>query len=143
MKPTETTQLHSLRSELIRQIRRMPRDEGLAVARTFYAELFSRHPDLRKHFSGLDVDTQVAKLWNVLRLVVARDTSTDGLNDVATRIARRHERRGIEPSHYALFTEVLVDVLANSQRTLPPGEAREFWLRELEPITALIMARHD
>lgn len=141
MKPTATRRPNPHRSDLILQIRRMSRDEGLAVARTFYTELFSRFPDLRRHFSGLDFDTQAAKLWNVLRLVVAGDSTTEGLKEVANRVARRHELRGIEASYYARFTSVLVDVLAHSQRMLPPDEAREIWSYELEPLTALIMAR--
>ncbi|MBS0373713.1 MAG: globin [Proteobacteria bacterium] len=142
MQSSDMTRPDLLRDDLIRQVRRMRKDEGLAVARTFYAELFSRCPDLAKYFAGLDVESLAAKLWNVLRLVAAGDQSGVDLRAAATRVARRHEIRGVAPSHYALFTSVLVDVLAHCQRTLPPEVARGIWSKELEPITAMIMARH-
>ena len=143
MTQTETARISVLRSELILQVRRMSRDHGLAVARTFYAELFSRCPSLRKHFAGIDVDTQAAKLWNVMRLVVASDSNVESLHRATMQVARRHHARGVEPSHYALFTAVLADVLACSQRAVPFDEAKQLWSSELEKLTALIEVLHE
>lgn len=142
MKQTEAVAAESIRNELLLHVRRMTRNEGLAVAKTFYAELFSRCPDLGKHFAGLDLDTQATKLWNVLRLVVASDGDAAGLGEAVNHVARRHVLRGVKPQDYTAFTAVLIDVLAYSQRVVPPEQAKQIWSHEIHAVTSMILARH-
>jgi hemoglobin-like flavoprotein len=120
---------------------RLSHSEGLAIARSFYQELFYRRPGLRAQFAGLNVDQQAAKLWAVLRLVVAKEALPESMNEAAARVAHRHDQRNVSHADFDVFVETLADILAHSQRAMPPAEAKHRWLPELRDLTALIRAR--
>lgn len=119
---------------------RMTSEQGKAIARAFYAELFSRHPALEGHFAGLDLDQQAAKLWSVLRLVAACESQPGLAADLAVRIDRAHAQRGIGAGQYDAFVDVLSDVLAVAQRELPIATARRAWQQALHGVTAALGA---
>ena len=138
MKPSELPFRVDPPFSLRRHVLRMTHDEGRAVARAFYAELFSRQPTIRAHFAGLDVDEQATKLWSVLRLAVARCDDQAQATEAIGRASRTHAGRRIRERDYAVFIDTLADVLAHSQRIVTAAEARLFWLEELSTLKVLI-----
>jgi hemoglobin-like flavoprotein len=120
---------------------RLSHSEGHAIARSFYQELFARQPGLRAHFAGLDVDQQAAKLWAVLRLVVAKQALPESMDEATARVAHRHDQRNVSYADFDVFVETLADILAHSQRAVPPAEAKRRWLPELRDLTTLIRAK--
>jgi hemoglobin-like flavoprotein len=125
-------------SALRRQVLRMTHEDGRALASAFYAELFSRHPRARTYFVGLDVEDQAAKLWSVLRLVIARHSERALMAETTRRVGRAHEGRRVGADEYAVFIDTLADVLAHSQRALAPGEAKRLWMSELSALKDMI-----
>jgi len=122
-------------------LQRLSQSEGQTIARSFYHELFHRDPRIRAYFAGLDVDGQAAKLWNVLRLVVAHERQSQRFSEIGDRVARSHATRHVSRADVDLFIDTLADVLAHTQWLLPPAEAKRRWLPELRELATLIKAR--
>jgi hemoglobin-like flavoprotein len=143
MKQLELSDANISVSSLRAQLLRMSADRGRTVASAFYAELFSKRPSLRAHFAGLDVNEQAAKLWSVLRLVVAMADDQAAIAEATRRVGRAHASRRIDPDDYDAFIETLAGVLAHSQRTFPADKAKQLWLRELTSLRAMVaLTRH-
>jgi len=97
-----------------------------ATAALFYDTLFERAPDTRALFPG-DMAVQGTKMMNTLGSIVARIHDVALLVPMVQDLAKRHVGYGVEPAHYDLLGEVLIDTL---RRTLDRGftdEAERAW----------------
>ena len=92
------------------------------LAQTFYAELFTAHPDLRELFPP-DMSAQYQKLTDLLAYVVRHLSRPDALLPSVRDLAWRHVRYGALPEHYPAVGAALIAALQKeTPGTLTPEE---------------------
>jgi nitric oxide dioxygenase len=77
------------------------------AAALFYDRLFAIDPSTRPLFRG-DMKTQGAKLMAAIAVVVKSLNRIDTMLDDLRGLARRHDRYGVQESHYASVGEALL-----------------------------------
>ena len=86
--------------------------QGEALVEKFYADLFSRYPEVESMFSHLDIKAQEKKLLSSLVLVVNNIRKPDVLGPALTEMGKRHEKYGALEEHYPVVAEVLLGAMA-------------------------------
>ncbi len=87
--------------------------EAERLVASFYEELFKRDSSIRSVHASTDMSSQKPKLLAALKLVIANVRNPDVLLPALREMGQRHESYGVTPAHYSLFTDVLLDVLAD------------------------------
>lgn len=115
------------------------RGHELRLAETFYAKLFALAPHLRPMFPA-DLRAQAEKLTAALDVVVRNFEDPAANAAVLAGLGRRHAGYGVQPEHYTL----VVDLLVESMRELGGAaldEARvQEWHRALQLISQQMIA---
>jgi nitric oxide dioxygenase len=88
------------------------------AAALFYDRLFAIDPSTRRLFRG-DMKTQGAKLMAAIAAVVTSLDRIETMLDDLCAMARRHDRYGVQESHYASVGDALL-------WTLEQGLGRDF-----------------
>ena len=81
------------------------------AAGLFYDRVFELAPQVRPLFKG-DLREQGRKLMAMLGTITAKLDDLDTLVPAAQQLARRHVNYGVEPAHYAVVGQALIDTLA-------------------------------
>jgi nitric oxide dioxygenase len=130
------------------------------AAALFYDRLFAIDPSTRRLFRG-DMKTQGAKLMAAIAVVVKSLDRIDTMLDDLRVLARRHDRYGVEESHYAsvgtallwtleqglgadftpglrawaaayrLLSETMIEATERPARARCPDDARAAWVTAL------------
>ena len=89
----------------------------------FYRNLFEAAPGVR-HLFKTETKDQAKKLVAMLSMVVSKLDNLDSIINDVKQLAKRHDRYGAQPEHYAVVGETLI-------KTLKMGLA-EKWTTEIE-----------
>jgi nitric oxide dioxygenase len=86
------------------------REHGLTIARTFYAQLFAAHPELKNLFNlgNQTSGAQQNALAGALLAYAANIDRAEELKPVVARIAHKHASVGIQPAHYPIVARHLL-----------------------------------
>jgi nitric oxide dioxygenase len=96
------------------------------AAALFYDRLFTIDPSTRPLFRG-DIKTQGAKLMAAIAVVVKSLDRVDTMLDDLRALAQRHDRYGVEDSHYASVGTALLWTLEQGLGAEFTAEIRAAW----------------
>ena len=113
-------------------------DQGTAPVELFYERLFQRAPWVR-HLFQEDESRQARKFLQSLRVIVSALHTPIKHVAVLQGLGERHEGYGVQPEHYALVSEVLIEVFAERLGGEFTLEARRAWERALELMATIMM----
>lgn len=82
------------------------------VAAHFYGRLFGRHPELEAYFKGHDTVWRERMFVTALRSMMMAATSPPNFERETAKLAEGHRKHQIQPEHFGLFTNVLLETLA-------------------------------
>jgi hemoglobin-like flavoprotein len=110
---------------------------GDEVAADFYRRLFDRLPDLRVLFAD-DLSDQRQKFFATLTEIASSLRDLSRVVEPAHDLGSRHRTYGVQPSHYAIVGEVLVDTLAQALGDEFTDEHRAAWTRGYDLVAELM-----
>jgi nitric oxide dioxygenase len=86
------------------------REHGQRIARTFYAQMFAAHPELKNVFNlgNQASGAQQASLASALVAYAANIDNAAALLPVVRRIAHKHAAVGVKPAHYPIVARHLL-----------------------------------
>lgn len=86
-----------------------PRAEEFVHA--FYDRLFKNHPEVLPLFEDVDMCEQQKKLFAALKLTINNVRKPDVLMPVLRELGARHIDYKVEPEHYPIVGQVLLETL--------------------------------
>jgi nitric oxide dioxygenase len=111
-------------------------EQGDAVTELFYDRVFELAPDVREIFPD-NLAEQARKLSATLAVAISSLDEWDELAPVLASLARRHIVYGVEPWHYAIVTQALLDTLSDAKLDAPTIQS---WARAMSAINAHMIA---
>ncbi|MEX2375716.1 MAG: methyl-accepting chemotaxis protein [Dehalococcoidia bacterium] len=136
------TRLTSADKDQIRTTFELLRPSAAELATRFYAELFTRHPDVRGLFTNTDLHAQQTKLIGALSFVVSNLNEPTALNKGLLELGRKHQVYGAEPAHYAAVAATLVDVMERMAGRHWSPAARESWTKALNIVATTMLSAY-
>jgi methyl-accepting chemotaxis protein len=129
------TDIHTLR----RSFRRLS-PQGDALAQRFYDTLFTRYPEVRPLFEGMQIEDQKRKLVRALALVVRHLEEPDFLRAYLQGLGAIHLAYGVKPEQYRLVAECLIAALAATAGSTWTDDERDAWEGALALISETMIA---
>jgi NAD(P)H-flavin reductase/hemoglobin-like flavoprotein len=108
------------------------------VARVFYARIFHDHPDTRDMFPVM-MDVQRDRMLRALIRIVQELTSPERLAPYLAQLGRDHRKFGVEPAHYALVGEALIETLRECGGPAWTPEVEAAWERALGKVATIMV----
>ena len=130
-----------LDEDQVREVRRtfdLLVDQGTGPIELFYGRLFERAPWVR-HLFNEDESRQARKFLQSLRVIVSALHTPMKHVAVLQGLGERHEGYGVQPEHYALVSDVLLEVFAERLGEEFTLEARRAWERAFELMATIMM----
>src|SRR5262249_48898693 len=113
---------------------------GDALAQTFYDTLFSRYPEVRPLFEGMQIEDQKRKLVRALALVVRHFEEPHFLRAYLQGLGAIHLAYGVQSEQYRLVCECLVAALADTAGATWTEDERAAWEGALALISETMIA---
>jgi hemoglobin-like flavoprotein len=113
------------------------------VGQQFYALFLGRHPEVRRHFEGVDLGHQ-ALMLTISLLTVARPHrgGSPAAEAYLKYLGTRHHDRGVAPESYPKFRAALLDTLERVHGAQSnPGPASQ-WGEALDRTTGTMLEGH-
>lgn len=82
------------------------------VAAHFYGRLFGRHPHLAGYFQSYDTAWRERMFLTALRSMMMTANSPQSLDQELGDLVERHRQHQIQPEHFELFSDILLETLA-------------------------------
>ena len=111
-----------------------------AAARIFYDRLFKLDPSIRPMFAFTDMESQRRNLMQTLAVVVKSIDALDTLIPAVEALGRRHAGYGVQPAHYAIVGQALLDTLEVGLGDAFTSEARAAWTEAYELLAGVMLA---
>jgi len=92
----------------------------------FYKNLFEAAPGVRHLFKS-DTKDQSKKLIAMISVVVSELDNLDKIIDDVKQLAKRHDRYGAQPEHYAVVGETLIKTLKAGIGSRWSDEIEQAW----------------
>jgi methyl-accepting chemotaxis protein len=105
----------------------------------FYRRLFEADPALRPLFRG-DVDTQAARLMQMIDLAVGRLGDLPALVPLLQQLGRRHQGYGVLPSHYDTVAAALLSTLGTGLGPAFTPEVKAAWVEVYATMAGVMQA---
>ncbi|SFI34195.1 globin domain-containing protein [Jannaschia pohangensis] len=122
---------------LSRSLRRIS-ENGAPLARSFYAELFSAHPEVRPMFHS-DLSTQYAKFEDMLVVLVADVLNPGVILRPLQDLAKRHVEYGVTREMYPIVGDIMMRTLRTLDAAPLTGDELEAWDVLLGRVNAFLM----
>lgn len=110
-----------------------------ALIESFYKRLFNAYPELQPYFANVDKVALRRKLLLALITVVDSLDDNEQLYLSLQAIATTHNRNHIQREHYAIFSKILVETLADFLPDTWSEATARAWEEALEKITDMIV----
>jgi hemoglobin-like flavoprotein len=123
--------------ELVRSSFDLLLAKGDAAFVRFYDRLFEREPSVRPLFKT-EPERQARKFLQSLRVIVSSLPSTERAAPVLQRLGERHRGYGVDPEHYKVVGEVLIDTLDEVLGDDFTPEVRNAWLAAYRLIASIM-----
>lgn len=114
-----------------------------ALVEKFYADLFSRYPEVEPMFSHLDIKEQEKKLLSSLVLVINNIRKPDVLGPALAEMGKRHEKYGALEAHYPIVAEVLLSAMAELTGDLWTDEVEQAWRNALNTVATAMLDAYE
>lgn len=107
-------------------------------ARSFYAILFTTHPETRQHFPAA-MDIQRDRLMRAITYVIDQLETPESVFPLLAQLGRDHRKYGVTEDHYTAVGEALLAALANlAGPELWTGETDHAWRLTIALITTIM-----
>lgn len=111
----------------------------IETACLFYERLFTVRSDTRALFKP-DVETQAARLMDMLTVALAMLNDPAGLELLLRRLGERHRGYGVEPEHYAAVRAALLWTLETSLGPAFTAQTRAAWIKVYDQMADIMLA---
>ena len=115
------------------------KDHGSEFAATFYATLFSKHPEVRSLFQHAQMQEQGEKLFQSLILVVENLHKPEVLHRNLKGLGTRHVNYGVLPQHYPMVGSALLKTFETFLGTGWTSEVQRSWLEAYQAVTQIML----
>jgi len=105
----------------------------------FYKNLFEAAPEVRSLFKT-DVKDQSKKLIAMLSTVVSKLDNLDAIIGEVKALAKRHNKYGTQPEHYAVVGQSLIKTLKTGLAGKWNQETEEAWLAAFTILSGAMIA---
>jgi len=109
------------------------------IAADFYVRLFDRHPQLRVYFAETNSTSRERMFVTALRHMMLAADSPEDFERHGRELAARHRQYQIQPDHFFLVVDVLLDTLAAHSGPAWTADIEDAW-RTVATRTATILA---
>lgn len=99
---------------------------GPVTGLAFYRRLFELDPSLRPLFKS-DIEAQAIKLMDMLGVLISHLEQPLLLETELRQMGQRHTEYGVQPRHYAIVGQALLDMIAEGLQEEFTPEVREAW----------------
>ena len=113
--------------------------EWTTIVMAFYGTIILHHPQLARHFDGVNIDFQVQKLAVVLTAVAREFPDRVAMDRVLFHVGVTHVDRGIHRKDFTEFIDLLASVLSRKTLLATPDEAYAVWYQELSAIATTML----
>ena len=132
-------QLNQRQIELLEETFSKLVDKGERMVEKFYVELFSRYPDVKPMFDGVDQKEQEKKLLSALALVINNLRKPEALGPALTNLGKNHQKYGAVAEHYPAVAQILLDVMSEFAGDLWTDEVKQAWTNALNTVAAAML----
>lgn len=109
----------------------------------FYKNLFEAAPGIR-HLFKTETKDQAKKLVTMLAVVISELGNLDSIINDVKRLAKRHDRYGAQPEHYAVVGEALIKTLKMKLDSKWTEEIEQAWIAAYTILSgAMIEAQNE
>ncbi|PSB09441.1 flavohemoprotein [filamentous cyanobacterium CCP1] len=115
------------------------KDHGSEFTATFYATLFSKHPEVRSLFQHTQMKEQGEKLFQSLVLVVESLRNPDVLNRSLKGLGTRHVNYGVLPQHYPMVGNALLKTFELFLGTNWTPEVQRSWFEAYQAVAQIML----
>ena len=105
----------------------------------FYTFLFEAAPGVRHLFKS-DVKDQSRKLMGMIAMVVSKLDKLDTILEDIKGLAKRHDKYGAQPAHYAVVGETLIKTLKTGLGDKWNAETEEAWIAAYTILSGAMIA---
>jgi len=105
----------------------------------FYKNLFEAAPGVRHLFKS-DTKDQSKKLMAMISMVVSELDNLDKILDDVKQLAKRHDRYGAQPEHYAVVGETLIKTLKMGLGEKWNDETEQAWISAYTILSGAMIA---
>ena len=116
---------------------------GEVLVSRFYAELFSRYPQVKPLFSNTNQEEQQRKLLAALKLVINNLRNPEVLTDTLKSLGKRHQQYGAVPGHYQAVASTLLDVMSQFAGKIWTMEVHRAWEQALTTVAEIMLSAYD
>ncbi|MFW5451295.1 MAG: methyl-accepting chemotaxis protein [Methylophagaceae bacterium] len=116
---------------------------GTKLAARIYERLFEQNPAIVPLFDGIPIAGQEKKLLASLVLLVQNLHKPEVLQDYLMGLGARHEHYGITESHYAMFTENLLVVMAEFAGDIWTTDVQQAWQNTLNTVAITMLEAYE
>lgn len=109
-----------------------------ALAERFYQRLFSEYPEIMPLFKSVTIEGQHKKLLASMVLLIQHLRDTEMIEDYLQGLGSRHQQYGVEASHYEVFIENWLSVIAEFSDQTWDEQLQQAWRNILEYVAELM-----
>ena len=107
-------------------------------AEAFYQRLFAKYPQTRPLFAHTDMSQQARTLASTLALVVANVERGNDLIPTLQALGTRHKTYGVQPDHYPIVGEVLIETFRNTLGSRWTAAFENAWIEAFSAIAQVM-----
>ena len=113
-----------------------------AVGEVFYANLFAIDPALRRMFPD-DMRSQPHRLMAMLTLLINELENAETITRELTALAKRHLKYGVQPVHYAVVGQALIQTLREGLGEHWTPDVQAAWGELYQTVASAMIALAD
>jgi len=125
-------------AQLLTQSLRRISCHGVPLAKSFYAQLFSAHPEVRQMFHS-NMDSQYGKLDDMLVVLVSEVLNPDMILQPLRDMAKRHVEYGVTAEMYPIAGDMLMQALRQLDAVPLSQDELNAWSVLLDRVNAVMM----
>lgn len=132
-----------LRVELLESSFALLAPSAEQLVERFYEKLLADYPEVDPLFADVDMEAQKKHLINALVLTVNNLRSPQKLKAALTALGKRHQRYGVESSHYLMVGGTLLCVMEEFAGEAWTADVQEAWEQALDQIGIVMLAAYE
>ncbi|ODN66059.1 globin domain-containing protein [Methylophaga muralis] len=111
-----------------------------ALAERFYQRLFTEYPEIMPLFKSVTIEGQHKKLLASMVLLIQHLRDTEMIEDYLQGLGARHQQYGVETSHFEMFIENWLSVVAEFADQKWDSKLQQAWRNVLEYVAELMQS---
>ena len=118
-------------------------EHGERITSIFYANILRKHPELNNHFNTVNQKNgcQPRVLTAVILKYAANINNLSELVPQFERMCNKHCLLGIQPQHYGILGEYLIQAFADALGPIMTSEVKVAWTRAYDILASMLIGR--